>query len=138
MNKTLNEISKEVYEANKLKGFDAKECNTGQTLMLIVSELSEALEADRKGRRVDINATKNLTNGYTISGNLSVYIKQGKTEKFIELFKEKVKDTFEDEIADALIRLFDLVGALEINIDRHIELKRQFNATREYKHGKKY
>ena len=138
MNLSLNEISKQVYEANKLKGFDVKECNIGQTLMLIVSELSEALEADRKGKRVNINDTKDLTNGYTISGNLSVYTEQGKTEKFIELFKQRVKDTFEDEIADSFIRLFDLVGALDIDIDRHIELKRQFNATREYKHGKKY
>lgn len=138
MNLSLNEISKDVYEANKLKGFDVKECNIGQTLMLIVSELSEALEADRKSKRVNINDTQNLTNGYTISGNLSVYTKQGKTDKFIELFKEQVKDTFEDEIADSFIRLFDLVGALDINIDRHIELKRQFNATREYKHGKAY
>jgi len=138
MNKTLNEISEEIYEANKLKGFDVKECNIGQTLMLIVSELSEALEADRKNKRVNINDTKNLTNDYTISGNLSGFTKQGKTEKFIDLFKEQVKDTFEDEIADSFILLFNLVGALNINIDRHIELKRQFNATREYRHGKRY
>ena len=41
----LNEISKQVYEANKLKGFDVKKENVGQTLCLIHSEISEALEA---------------------------------------------------------------------------------------------
>ena len=44
----LNEISKQVYEANKLKGFDVKNENIGQTLCLIHSEISEALEAIRK------------------------------------------------------------------------------------------
>lgn len=49
-----------------------------------------------------------------------------------------VKDTLEDELADALIRLLDLTAHLGIDIERHIELKMQYNALRPYKHGKKY
>ena len=52
----LNELSKQIYEGNKLRGFDVSKENIGQTLMLVVSELAEALEADRKDKRKMLNA----------------------------------------------------------------------------------
>lgn len=118
----LNEISKQVYEANKLKGFDVKDENLSQTLLLIVSEITEAQDALRS----DKHASLELFDRNTILHNVD----------FETAFKAEIKDTFEDEIADAFIRLMDLVGALEIDIDRHIALKRRFNSLREYKHGK--
>lgn len=123
----LNEISKQVYEANKLKGFDVKKENIGQTLCLIHSEISEALEAIRKNRHADLNTA-------TINGT----DKLESDSIFKAVFSKYIKDTFEDEIADTFIRLMDLVGALEIDIDKHIELKRRFNSLREYKHGKAF
>jgi len=53
-------------------------------------------------------------------------------------FKEQVKDTFEDEIADVFIRLGDLVGYLNIDIEKHIKMKMQYNATRPKLHGKEF
>ena len=47
----LNELCKEIYNENLEKGFNVAEDNIGQVLMLIVSELSEALEADRKSHK---------------------------------------------------------------------------------------
>lgn len=122
----LNEISKQFHERAKQKGFWDEKREIGTLLMLVVSELSEALEADRKGlnARIDI---------------FDFYFKSDFTDKqYSELFKDTIKDTFEDEIADTFIRLFDLVGFLGIDIDKHIELKMKFNATREHKHGKAY
>lgn len=49
-----------------------------------------------------------------------------------------IKDTFEDEIADAVIRLFDLAKGLGIDLEWHIQQKMEFNKTRERMHGKKY
>jgi NTP pyrophosphatase (non-canonical NTP hydrolase) len=49
-----------------------------------------------------------------------------------------VKDTFEDEIADTVIRLLDLSEGLGIDIEKHIRLKLEYNKTRPHKHGKKY
>ena len=122
----LNEISKQVYEANKLKGFDVKKENIGQTLCLIHSEISEALEAIRKDKKASLMAFD--------------YREEDRETDldFQSDFTALIKDTFEDEIADTFIRLMDLVGALEIDIDRHIELKRRFNSLREYKHGKAF
>lgn len=87
--------------------------------MLCVSELSEALEADRKG-----NHAKPFV-------SLS-------SEDFKDKFEKNCKDTFEDELADAIIRILDLCGYLRINIDNHIRLKMKYNRMREYKHGKRY
>lgn len=67
-------------------------------LMLIVTELAEALEADRKGD--DHN--------------------------------------FYEEIADAVIRLFDLAAAEGILLEHEIALKMEQNRQRCRRHGKKY
>ncbi len=48
------------------------------------------------------------------------------------------KDTFEDEIADAVIRLFDLCGGLGIDLEKQMEWKMVFNKNREVRHGKAY
>ncbi|MDV7400066.1 hypothetical protein RZS08_52105, partial [Arthrospira platensis SPKY1] len=43
----LNSLSNQIYEANKAKGFWDKERNVGELLMLVTSELGEAMEAHR-------------------------------------------------------------------------------------------
>jgi len=126
----LNKLSKEIYEGNKRRGFDVKEENIGQTLMLIVSELSEALEADRKNKRAQFKRYENILSQKDQYKDYGDFMSQ--------IFELHIKDTFEDEIADALIRLLDLCGALEIDIERNVELKLQYNKTRIYKHGKRY
>lgn len=125
----LNQISNQVYEANKQKGFDVKQENIGQTLCLIHSEISEALEAIRKDRHA------NLSRMNFILGDEAV---RSEEVHFKSKFQLYIKDTFEDEIADTFIRLMDLVGALNIDIDKHIELKLRYNSMREFKHGKAF
>ncbi len=126
----LNELSKQIYEGNKLRGFDVSKENIGQTLMLVVSELAEALEADRKQRYANVKSFDRDCNF-----QCDTTTAQG---RFIISFQENIKDTFEDEIADSFIRLFDLVGGLQIDIEKHIKLKLKYNSTREFKHGKRY
>lgn len=82
--------------------------NIGELLMLIVSELGEALEAHR-------------------NNNLYRYSKP------LEII-----NCFEYEIADVFIRLADLCGYLNIDIEKHIEAKMAYNKTRQRKHGKEY
>jgi NTP pyrophosphatase (non-canonical NTP hydrolase) len=90
-------------------------------LMLVVSELGEALEAHRNGRlMVDIPA-----------------VPEGEVA-FKSFFEEQVKDSFQDEIADALIRILDLCGGLNINIEYYVEQKLRYNRTRKRLHGKEY
>lgn len=127
----LNELSKQIYEGNKLRGFDVSKENIGQTLMLVVSELAEALEADRKAKYANLEVFENCMAADDINeGDMDLYIKQS--------FQETIKDTFQDEIADSLIRLFDLCGGLQIDIEKHIKYKLEYNSKREFKHGKRY
>lgn len=98
--------------------------NIPEKLMLIVSELSEALEADRTENR----CTRNMDAVLGWVGD----------DSFKEYFENNVKDTFEDELADAFIRLLDLCTHLNIDLMKHAEAKHRFNTLRPYKHGKKY
>lgn len=119
----LNQMAKIINENNRAKGFWDGETNIGEKLMLIVTEVAEAMEAWRKGREVEVSKLRVVDKNpdYSQDGN----------------FKNYIKDTFEDEIADVFIRLFDLSGALGIDIESHIKHKLEFNKTREKLHGKK-
>ena len=124
----LNNLAKQIYEGNKLRGFDVSEENIGQTLMLIVSELAEALEADRKARHANLEA-------------FDSFVWKGvdqDDENFKQSFQMYIKDTFEDEMADTFIRVMDAIGALGIDLERYTELKLKYNSLREFKHGKAY
>jgi len=122
----LHDRAIEVHEenANKwtqgvLQAYDA------QKLCLVHSEVSEALEAMRKSKYSNPSA----------KGILS-QLEEGSGE-WIDAFKENVKDTVEDEIADSIIRLLDFCGGHGIDIEFHIKNKLMYNATRGNKHGGK-
>ncbi len=116
----LNESAKVIFENNKEKGFWDFERNVGEMLMLITSELGEAMEAHRKGRFTSDIAKRDYPGDYK------------------NWFEENVKDTFEDELADAVIRILDMAGGLDIDLVGHINAKVEYNKTRERLHGKKY
>lgn len=126
----LNELAQKIYEANKEKGFWDKERNVGEMLMLVTSELGEAMEAHRKNRFADTHFyDEMLSEGYDWENS---------HRSFIACFEKSIKDTFQDEIADAVIRLLDLSAGLGIDIDKHIEAKLKYNLTRPRLHGKAY
>ena len=91
--------------------------------MLVTSELGEAMEAHRKGRFAEFEqAETNVRLGGDWDANFKAYI----------------KDTFEDEIADAVIRLLDLSAGLGIDLEKHINAKVRYNESRPKLHGKLY
>lgn len=122
----LNDAAKQIHEDNKRKGFWDKERNVGEMLMLVTSELGGAMEAHRKGLFV---RWEDWENGYS---------KQENIEQKKAGFELHVKDKFEDEIADAVIRLLDMSAGLGIDLERHINAKVEYNKLRERLHGKIY
>ncbi len=147
----INELAKKIYQNAVDKGFydNGQATNIGERIALIHSELSEALEADRKNRHADLKTFFEREQEILKSYNEKVLTELGKTgvavpidqlstEDFISLFKSRIKDTFEDELADAAIRIMDTCGFLGIDLEKHIELKMRYNSTRERMHGKKY
>jgi len=126
---TLIELS---HATAKEKGFWDSERNVPELLMLIVSELSEGLEALRKEHKSNPDIVASLYNAYVEDPHPM------DAETFKHEFENHVKNSFEDEIADTVIRLFDLCGGLGIDLETHILLKINYNKLRGYKHGKTF
>lgn len=103
--KDLNKLSKDIYEANKAKGFHEEKHSEEHMMCLVVSELMEAVEADRKGRKANLKA-------FYDNGACERYLHN---ENYKEAFEKYIKDTVADELADAVIRLLDTAGALGVD-----------------------
>lgn len=110
----ISELIKEAHGNAVKRGFYEDPGTIDDKLMLIVSELGEALEADRKNRHTIF---KGVYQNLTIE-KITDDIKN-KNDTFtlaIDAFEKVIKDTFEDEIADTFIRLFDFCGWQGIEI----------------------
>jgi NTP pyrophosphatase (non-canonical NTP hydrolase) len=129
---TISELSRKAH-ANALdKGFWSVEAsgetpNIAEKLMLIVSEVSEALEALRN------NNFRPFPKEF-----LELARKDFESKEPAHLFKTVIKNHMSDELADIVIRVADLAGYMNIDLETHIELKIAYNATRERLHGKRF
>lgn len=84
---------------------------SGHYAMLVITELSEAVEAHRNGRWASKEKYENTPKTWTPADVFNT-----------ALFESCIKDTVEDELADAYIRLLDMWGAYfhKFNIDEAI------------------
>lgn len=106
---SLNELRDECHSIAKEKGWhDNGPRNFGEALMLIVTEVAEAMEEHRE-RRDDL---------WFAEGSMK-------------------PEGVPIELADVLIRIFDLAGSLEIDLDTAVRLKIEYNKTRSLRHGGK-
>ena len=99
----LNDLAQQIHANAKAKGFWDEPRNTGEVFMLIVSELGEALEAHRIGKRVGESIDFGVW-GIMVDGH------------FKQSFEREVKDTFEDEISDVVIRILDWCAYKNIGV----------------------
>tara|TARA_B100000530_G_scaffold336628_1_gene291974 strand:+ start:6450 stop:6773 length:324 start_codon:yes stop_codon:yes gene_type:complete len=103
----INKLIEKSHDIAISKGWWDKEREIPELIALIHSELSEALEE------------------YRVSENLDIRYENNKPEGFVV------------ELADVLIRIFDLSGKYKIDLKKALETKLKYNETREYRHGNK-
>jgi NTP pyrophosphatase (non-canonical NTP hydrolase) len=94
----INQLCKKAFETAKSKGWHEQPREMGTILCLIHGEVSEAMEADRRGEG---------------------------------------RDRVTEELADVCIRIFDLCGSMNLDLEKAIKEKMEFNKSRPYKHGGK-
>jgi NTP pyrophosphatase (non-canonical NTP hydrolase) len=118
--KDINTLAKEVYTNAISKGFwgdglenpyEVAHRTFGEKIALIHSELSEALEEYRNGR--------------------------GLNETYFVVSNPAKPEGIPSELADAIIRIFDLAQACNIDLEKAISVKMKYNVGRPFMHGGK-
>lgn len=108
----LNAMAKRAYENAKRHGFHEGDKKISHWLCLVICELSEAVEADRKDRRAKPKAFD-----LAMREPVSPHEAASPEEIYDYWFEAYIKDTVEDELADAAIRLLDLAGSMGVLIN---------------------
>ena len=83
-----NDLRDRAYQCACEHGFHETEHSDAHWLMLIVSEMAEAVDADRKGKKANIDAFERLYSG--------------SDSKFG--YEKLIKGSVEEELADIVIR----------------------------------
>ena len=102
MNINFNELRDKAYKCACDHGFHEKEISDETYLMLIITEIAEAVNADRKNHHAYLEEFNKI---YTVTDF-----------GFIAKFEGYIKDSVEDELADVSIRLLDFAGVRGYNI----------------------
>lgn len=111
----FDELAQEAFATAKTHGWHDEEQPDETYLMLIITEIAEAVQADRKNKHADaglFNAdveTLDMADGY----DRDVW------KRDFEIF---IKNTVEDELSDIVIRCLDLAGVRgkDIYIDEYM------------------
>lgn len=90
------------------KGFWQNDRSDAECIALMHSELSEALEACRRG------------------------LHRSQCDKGIPI------SALEEELADCVIRIMDFAHHLNLDLGKALVLKHEYNTSRSYKHGKQF
>ena len=110
----LNNLCEEIHDWAKRKKFEANWAVVPRLLMLVVSELGEAME---DYRRIDFEHFCSVK-----------CLRSAKSTQHLNGFKQ--------EIADTIIRICHMCAALGIDIEEEIRVKMLINEKRPIKHGK--
>ncbi len=152
MTKKKTDINKYIEEAHQNainQGWWDNPKSFGETIALIHSELSEALEEHRNHRKptetyYSGKATQKLQDG-TITNEIIAYYGTPEGRCILpdnlgfdkDVIETKKPEGIPSELADVVIRVFDMCGYYGIDLEAAIKEKMAYNKTRPFKHGGK-
>lgn len=100
----LNEIRYKAYKIACEHGFHDNELSNEHCLMLVITELSEAIQADRKGR-------------FVTDEDKAEYLKCQKDKFYMYAYENYIEGTVDEELADTVIRILDIAGMRNIDLN---------------------
>ena len=119
----LNELRDEIFKRAAKQGFHGEgQDDLCKKLILVITECCEAVEAERKGIK--------------LKQHPPIPIVKDILEP--EVFAKHYRGTIEEEITDAVIRLFDIAGMIDMDLDWWIASKMAYNKSRPFRHNKLY
>lgn len=110
----MNELRDRAYLCAFAHGWHKEKKSSRHWLCLVISELMEAVEADRKNKYAE-NVEFNFRMEHNIM-DLKLFGNELETA-FSVAFDSMIKNTVEDELADACIRLLDYAGVTDYDLD---------------------
>lgn len=119
--RNLNKLSQEIHENAVNHGFWEDKPTIEHCLMLVVTEIAEMVEADRKGNSINIAQERRPDGRNTLHDNFRQVVENA--GDFNTTFEALIKNTVEDEMADVAIRLLDLAGSLGMDFDKMAEMR---------------
>lgn len=103
--KQINEWVKNAYDNAVRHGWHEEKKSKAHWLMMICTEVAEAVQADRKGRYMDDLDKEGLKTVLADDHNGS---------KFDKYYSDTIEGKVESELSDICIRVFDLMGVYNI------------------------
>ena len=104
----LNELLDRAYKIARDHGFHDEDWSNEHLLCLVVSELMEAVEADRNDSRANMIVFETCIK--------NAYHDIVRNNWFLKSYRDNIKGTVEEELADIVIRLLNLAGIRSIDL----------------------
>lgn len=131
---SLNELAKEIHENAVAHGWWEKERSFGEIVALCHSELSEALEEFRDGHPMVWYRCMKNPNPNDRNCEMCPFDHDGTCDvPELELKPEGIAV----ELIDCIIRILDYLGKEQVDVDKLLQIKHEYNKGRPYLHGGK-
>lgn len=109
----MDELKNRALEIATKKGWN--QYSTKHYICLVISELMEAVEADRKNEHANLLKFYDSIRRDKFDGSIERFSEDFYTDIWKGGFRTFIKDTVEDELADAFIRLLHLAGLRKLD-----------------------
>lgn len=103
------ELITESHKVSKEKGFWDADKNHSETVLMIMANVGEIVKANKKKRYANWSAYASDTVGLS-EDNIS------HAGAFKTAFEAHIKDTFEDEMANVILRISDFLGGAHVDV----------------------